>query len=216
MIYMIFSESNAAISKALVAAWGAIETPKHNTNVTVKTKTGGSYEFSYTDLDGIFEAIKEVYRENKIAVVQDAKTVFTEQGLMISVETMLLHESGEWVKSDRLCAIASSAMQDLGGQITYMKRYSLSAMLGIATEKDDDANGVTGNQVEYKNKPDKRSEGQVKRLFAIASSRGISAADVKKALMQDYQKTNAEDLTKQEYDELCLRLENAGKEKVNA
>lgn len=207
---MIFSESNQAISKALVSAWGAIETPKHNTNVTVKTKTGGSYEFSYTDLDGIFEAIKQVYRDNKIAVIQDAKTVLIDGSPFITVETLLLHESGEWVKSEPLQVPASQSMQDMGGQITYMKRYSLSAMLGIATEKDDDANGVSGNQVEYK--PKKLSESQVKRLFAIAKSKGIEMVDVKKAIMQDYNKTQAEDLTKQEYDALCSRLESAGKE----
>lgn len=213
---MIFSESNQAISKALVTAWGAIETPKHNTNVTVRTKTGGSYEFSYTDLEGIFDALKVAYKENGIAVLQSPKTFMQDGSLMVSVETMLLHESGEWVKSDPLSVTASNSMQDLGGQITYMKRYSLSALSGLSTEKDDDANGVSGNQVEYKGKPDKRSEAQIKRLFAIASSKGISAADVKKALMKDYNKTQAEDLTKQEYDELCKRLENAEKEKTNA
>lgn len=206
---MIFSDSNKAISKALVSAWGAIETPKHNTNVTVKTKTGGSYEFSYTDLDGIFAAIKQVYRENKIAVVQEAKTSIIDGMQFVTVETVLLHESGEWVKSEPLKAPASQSMQDMGGQITYMKRYSLSAMLGIATEKDDDANGVSGNQVEYK--PKKLSESQVKRLFAIAKSKGIEMVDVKKAIMKDYNKTQAEDLTKQEYDALCSRLESVGK-----
>lgn len=211
---MIFSESNTAISKALVAAWGAVTTPKHNTNVTVKTKTGGSYEFSYTDLEGIFDALKVVYKENGIAVLQTPKTFFQDGTLIVSVETMLLHESGEWVKSEPLSVPASNNMQDLGGQITYMKRYSLSAISGLSTEKDDDANGVSGNQVEYKN--NKRSEAQVKRLFAIASSKGISAADVKKAIMKDYNKTNAEDLTKQEYDEICSRLENAGKEQQHA
>jgi hypothetical protein len=217
---MIFSESNQAISKALVAAWGCIETPKHNTGVKVTTKSGSSYEFSYTDLEGIFDALKTVYKENKIAVLQSPKTFFQEGHLMISVETMLLHESGEWVKSEPLGVTASNNMQDLGGQITYMKRYSLSAISGISTEKDDDANGVSGNQVEYKNtdqgKTKKLSEAQVKRLFAIASSNGISVADVKKGLMKDYNKTAAEDLTKQEYDELCARLENAGKEPQHA
>lgn len=214
---MIFSESNQSISKALVAAWGSIETPKHNTNVTVKTKTGGSYEFSYTDLEGIFDALKIVYKENGIAVLQTPKTIFQDGSLVLSVETMLLHESGEWVKSEPLSVLASNNMQDLGGQITYMKRYSLSAISGISTEKDDDANGVSGNQVEYTNRPPKTlSDAQVKRLFAIASRNGISTADVKKALMKDYNKTQAEYLTKKEYDELCERLENAGKEQVNA
>ncbi|GJM84080.1 hypothetical protein HMSSN139_65760 [Paenibacillus sp. HMSSN-139] len=139
---------------------------------------------------------------------------------MISVETMLLHESGEWVKSEPLSVLASNNMQDLGGQITYMKRYSLSAISGISTEKDDDANGVSGNQVEYKNTNQgnarKLTEAQVKRLYAIASANGISAADVKKALMKDYNKTAVEDLTKPEYDELCKRLEKAGKEPQHA
>ncbi|GIO42518.1 ERF family protein [Paenibacillus apis] len=208
---MIFSESNQSISKALVDAWGAIETPKHNTNVTVKLKTGGSYEFSYTDLEGIFDALKTVYKENRIAVLQTPKTFIQDGSLMVSVETMLLHDSGEWIKSEPLSVTASNNMQDLGGQITYMKRYSLSAISGISTEKDDDANGVSGNQVEYKGRQEKRSDAQVKRLFAIANSKDISAADVKKALMKDYNKTNAEDLTKQEYDELCNRLELAEK-----
>lgn len=216
---MIFSESNQSISKALVSAWGSIETPKHNTIVTVKTKNGGTYEFSYTDLEGIFDALKGVYKENGIAVLQTPKTFVQEGNLMLAVETMLLHESGEWVKSEPLSVVASNNMQDLGGQITYMKRYSLSAISGISTEKDDDANGVSGNQVEYKNRqseaPRKLSEKQVNRLFAIATSKGVSAADVKKALMKDYKKTAVEDLTKQEYDELCARLEAAGKEQKN-
>lgn len=210
---MIFSESNQAISKALAAAWGSIETPKHNTNVTVRTKSGGTYEFSYTDLDGIFDAIRQVYKDHKIAVIQNAHTYNDDGQMFVAVETMLLHESGEWVKSLPLKAIASKNMQELGGQITYMKRYSLSAMLGIATEKDDDANGVSGNTVEYTNR--KLSDAQVSRLFAIAKSNGIDAAAIKKAIMKDYKKTQANELTKKEYDELCSRLEKVDRGKDN-
>lgn len=213
---MIFSQTNQSISKALVAAWGQIETPKHNTNVVVTTKSGSRYEFSYTDLEGIFEAIKEVYRENKIAVLQNAYTTKVDGVTMVSVETMLLHESGEWIKSGPLQAVAAQNMQDLGGQITYMKRYSLAAMLGLATEKDDDANGVSGNQVEYRATPQKLSEAQIKRLFAIANKNGFTAAQVKQVVMMDYKKQMLEDLTKQEYDELCERLEKAGKEPKHA
>ena len=205
-----FSQSNQQIAAALAKAWGSIETPKHNTSVIVKTNVGGSYEFSYTDLDGIFEAVKGVYKQHGIAVVQSAHTYITDAGqAIVAVVTMLLHESGEWARSEPLQVPAAQKMQDLGGQITYMKRYSLSAMLGIATEKDDDANGVSGNAVEYK--PRKLSEAQVKRLFAIANNKGFSMADVKKVVVERYKKTNAEDLTKQEYDELVSRLEAAKK-----
>src|SRR5690625_3443806 len=72
---------------------------------------------------------------------------------------MLFHSSGEWMQSDPLKMPANPSIQDMGGQITYMKRYSLSALLGIATEKDDDANGASGN--EYQMTKAKASDKQL-------------------------------------------------------
>lgn len=59
---------------------------------------------------------------------------------------------------------------------------------------------------------DKKSvltEKQVNRLFAIGNSKGVSPEQIKKAIIKDYKKTKAEDLTNEEYDELCARLESA-------
>lgn len=149
---MIFSETNTKISPALANAWAQLENPKHNTSVTVKTKSGGSYKFDYTDLGGIFDEAKRVFKDNGISILQNASTKELNGNLMISVETMLLHSSGEWVKSEPLQMPCSNSMQDMGGQVTYMKRYSLSALLGIATEKDDDANGASGNEYQLSSK----------------------------------------------------------------
>lgn len=58
---------------------------------------------------------------------------------------------------------------------------------------------------------DKKSvltEKQVNRLFAIGNSKGVSPEQIKKAIIKDYKKTRAEDLTNEEYDELCARLES--------
>jgi hypothetical protein len=58
---------------------------------------------------------------------------------------------------------------------------------------------------------DKKSvltEKQVNRLFAIGNSKGVSPEQIKKAIIKDYKKTKAEDLTNEEYDELCARLES--------
>src|SRR5699024_6605820 len=101
---------------------------------------------------GIFDEAKRVFKENGISIMQNSYTEETDKGLLISVETMLLHSSGEWIKSNPLQMPASQNMQDMGGQVTYMKRYSLSAMLGIATEKDDDGNGALGNKYELSHK----------------------------------------------------------------
>jgi hypothetical protein len=149
---MIFSESNTKIAPALAKAWAEMENPKHNTSVMVKTKKGSSYTFEYTDLGGIFDEAKKVFKDNGISILQNASTKELNGNLMISVETMLLHSSGEWIKSEPLQMPSSTNMQDMGGQITYMKRYSLSAMLGLATEKDDDANGASGNDYQMEKK----------------------------------------------------------------
>jgi len=149
---VIFSQENTNIATALAKSWGELETPKHNVTVKVSLKSGGSYSFDYTDLNGIFEAARKVFRENGISVIQNSYTESTEHGPLACVETMFLHSSGEWVKSLPLKFPAATGMQDFGGQITYMKRYSLSAMLGIATEKDDDANGASGNTYDYSNR----------------------------------------------------------------
>lgn len=150
---MIFSETNSKIAPALVKAWGEIENPKHNSSVTVKTKSGSSYKFDYTDLNGIFDEAKRVFKANGISIIQNAYTVILEGKKMVTVETMLLHSSGEYVKSLPLQFEANANIQDMGGQITYMKRYSVSAMLGISTEKDDDANSSMGNEVKFNDKP---------------------------------------------------------------
>lgn len=157
---MIFSQENTNIASALAKSWGELETPKHNANVKVTLKSGGSYSFDYTDLNGIFEAARKVFKENGISVIQNSYTETTERGPLACVETMFLHSSGEWVKSLPLKFPAATGMQDFGGQITYMKRYSLSAMLGIATEKDDDASGASGNTYDYSNRQQGNSTQQ--------------------------------------------------------
>jgi hypothetical protein len=205
---MIFSESNTKIAPALAKAWAEIENPKHNSSVKVKTKSGGSYSFDYTDLGGIFDEAKRVYKDNGLSILQNAHTNVIDGKKLVSVETMIFHSSGEYVKSEPLQIDANPSIQDMGGQITYMKRYSLSAMLGIATEKDDDANGASGNDYQMNQKENKQlSEPQVKRLYAIAKQAGVEPGAVKSVIMRDYNKTNIADLTKPEYDAVCGRLE---------
>ncbi|MGE7672951.1 ERF family protein [Lysinibacillus sp. NPDC094403] len=154
---MIFSESNSNISAALAKAWSAIQTPKHNATVNVKTKRGGTYKFEYTDLNGILDAVRPIFINNKLSIMQNSYSTVESNLTMACVETIFLHESGEYVKSYPLKFPAAQSMQDFGGQITYMKRYSLAAMLGIATEKDDDANGASGNDYQYMNQQQKQN-----------------------------------------------------------
>ena len=59
------------------------------------------------------------------------------------VTTMLLHESGQWIKSKLKMPIEKATAQSVGSVITYGRRYGLSAITGIA-QYDDDGNVATG------------------------------------------------------------------------
>ncbi|WP_107841683.1 ERF family protein [Metasolibacillus meyeri] len=192
---MVFSDNNTNISAALAKSWAAIQTPKHNKTVQVRTKNGGSYTFEYTDFAGILEAVRAIFVENKLTIMQNSYTQMEHDKIFACVETIILHESGEFAKSYPLKFPAASSMQDFGGQITYMKRYSLAAMLGIATEKDDDANGASGNDYQYVQEPPRQqtppqqqgtqqptgliTQKQMQRLdkvlLPLAESQGIKA-----------------------------------------
>lgn len=210
---MIFSENHQKISSALVKSWAELENPKHNKTVKVQTKNGGQYTFEYTDLGGIFDEAKSVFKENGISIIQNAYTEVLEGNLMIAVETMMLHSSGEWVKSLPLRMPVMNNMQDMGGQITYMKRYSLSAMLGIATENDDDANGASGNTYQLSDK--KASEKQlnfIDNLLNKSVTDKYSKEDLYEILKQKLNTTvEMENWTSQQASQAIKILQGDGK-----
>jgi hypothetical protein len=73
-----------------------------------------------------------------------------------------------------------------------------------AKESQSNANGQASGKL---------SDKQVNRAIAIGKGKGISIATIKQTISKDYGKTEIADLTKDQYDELCTRLENAGGKK---
>lgn len=157
---MIFSDSNKNIASALAKSWAEIESPKHNATVQVSTRKGSKYTFEYTDLNGILAAVRPIFIKHKLTIMQNSYSTVENGVTLACVETTFLHESGEYAKSYPLKFPAAESMQDFGGQITYMKRYSLAAMLGIATEKDDDANGASGNNYQHNDNSSRQQQPQ--------------------------------------------------------
>lgn len=60
-----------------------------------------------------------------------------------ALECVLAHSSGEWVSETTLLNPTKNDPQALGSAITYMKRYSFSALVGQVTGDDDDGNAAT-------------------------------------------------------------------------
>lgn len=92
----------------------------------------GNYGF-YTTLASAWNAWQQTGPKHGLSVAQTVGR--DEAGLIIT--TRLGHSSGEWVQDSMPLLIGKNDMQGLGSAITYGRRYSLMAMVGLAPEDDD-------------------------------------------------------------------------------
>ena len=97
------------------------------------------YKSRYATLDAIWETIRKPLADNGLAVTQ----TLTDYGDTM-LETTLLHTSGEYIVSLIKIKPVKEDPQSFGSALTYNRRYSLSAILGIAADEDDDGNQATG------------------------------------------------------------------------
>lgn len=116
------------ISEALLKAQKKIGAAK-------KEATNPFFRTTYADLGSIMETCKSAINEEGIIILQPITTT--------TVETILLHSSGEWLASETpIVCKEQNNPQALGSAITYARRYGLQSMLFIPAE-DDDANSAS-------------------------------------------------------------------------
>jgi hypothetical protein len=105
----------------------------------LKDKTNPAFRSKYADLGACLEAVNDALLDNGIAVYQETH----EDATGVTVETVLLHESGESLRSGKFhVPAAKQDPQGYGSALTYARRYSLMTACGIAPE-DDDGNAAT-------------------------------------------------------------------------
>ena len=126
------------LAVALSKAQGEFGPITRDKTVTVQKKSGGSYTFAYAPLDQIMNTVRGPLRDNGLTLTQ----ILDAEGLV----TMLIHESGACLRGITPLP-ETTDVQAFGSAITYLRRYSVVSILGIATEEDDDGNRAAGNQV---------------------------------------------------------------------
>lgn len=100
-------------------------------------KTNPHFKNRYADLAAIRDAVIPALTANGLAVIQF--TSVDAEGRML-LHTRLAHKSGQFIESTYPIPMALDRPQAMGSALTYARRYSLSAICGIAAEEDDDAN----------------------------------------------------------------------------
>lgn len=118
----------------------------------LKSSTNPFLNSKYADLSTCIDAVIGALNNAGIALMQTA----TATPDYVTVETRLLHVSGEEITGGGLTLpIIKPDPQGIGSAITYARRYSLMATLGIAGEDDDgnDASGKEEKRIKTSNLP---------------------------------------------------------------
>jgi len=151
------SGSIAALAKSLVKVQGIIEPAvKSSENPFLKSK--------YAGLESIWEASRKVLTDNGLSVTQLGADDGTSD---VVIETVLIHESGEWISGTMRFKPTKADPQQAGSAITYAKRYGLSAILGITTEGEDDDGHHASQPSSPKPKTDRTLKEQPEEMHEI-------------------------------------------------
>jgi len=165
----VFEPSKAEIYTALAAAQLEIRNAEKNTDNEFTKKP-------YADLASVLDAVRGPLAKNGIALFQ---TTADPGNGILGIRTVLAHTSGQTIEDVITMSPPKLDPQGVGSCRTYMRRYAVLAICGIAGALDDDAEGAKGDPNDYPR---------------------ISAAEAEKILM------TADDLCGDRADEVIKRM----------
>lgn len=147
------SEQINELAAALAKAQGQITPAKYDgQNPHLKNR--------YTTLAAVWDAIRKPLSDNGLAVVQIVTTEPDGMYLM----TRLMHSSGQYIQAVYPIAAGDgrgvSAAQAVGSALTYARRYSLTALVGVVSDDDDDGNSAGDQKTQRKQQPQQRQPEQ--------------------------------------------------------
>lgn len=160
------SDTITKLAAALVRAQSQIQP-------AIKDSKNPFYNSTYANLESCWEALRKPLTLNGLSVLQ----LPCDLGSKPALETVLLHESGEWISETTPLLLVKQDPQALGSSLTYQRRYSLAAITSLV-QSDDDGNVASGKNVpqpqivsppktDYKREPNKlATESQKKFIWA--------------------------------------------------
>jgi hypothetical protein len=110
--------------------------------VKVIHKATQGFGYTYADLPKIFDEINPLLQKHGLGFTQ---LINTKEGVNYLATVVFHVESGEQIESNCMIPYVQlkgmNDFQSFGSGVTYFRRYCLSSMLGLVTDKDTDASG---------------------------------------------------------------------------
>lgn len=155
------------------------------------------FKSKYADLASVWEACRKCLTENNLSVVQLPEQ--SESGLML--RTILMHQSGQYISSVFNMPLGKCDPQGYGSALTYARRYSLAALVGVYQD-DDDANKATEQTKEHAKEPKKDAnpnaitDAQIAKILSLCQEYGINNENLLAVLKWKFRVNNGKELTK--------------------
>lgn len=125
----VFASSTLGeLAKALCAAQSDLAPVK-------RESINPHFKSRYADLASCWEAARAPLAKHGLAISQHAGL----EGDVVTLTTILLHTSGEYLQSTAGVRLTRHDAPSVGSALTYLRRYALSAVLGLSSEDDDGA-----------------------------------------------------------------------------
>ena len=128
-----------SMSETIGKLAGALAKAQSQMTMVEGKSTNPFFNSKYASLATVLEVAMPALNANEIALVQGNRWDTNNNGFYIT--SMLMHSSGEWIKSEIRMPIAKKDAHGVGAATTYGRRYLLSSMVGVA-QADDDGNGA--------------------------------------------------------------------------
>lgn len=121
------------LAAALVAVQGELK-------AVAKDSLNPHFKARYASLDALTDTVRPILSKHGIALVQGGDNT---DASSVTIETMLLHSSGEWISNNFIMPLEKPTAQSAGSAISYGRRYGLSSLLALTTDEDDDGARAT-------------------------------------------------------------------------
>ena len=182
--------------------------------------TKGQYnnfgKYSYRSCEDILEAVKPLLDKYKVAIViKDDIVLVGDRFYVKATATLIDSDTGETVEASAFARESADkkgmdSSQVTGATSSYARKYALNGLFAIDDNKDADATNTHGKDTIKVNMTPALSEAQLKRLYAIGNKAGIKKEVLDSTVKKSFG-CEPKNMTKEQYQNICERLEKKSK-----